>query len=188
MQLTTPRLLLREYRADDWRTVWAYQSDPRYLRYYDWTVRTESDVQDFVQRLIDWRGADPRIKFQFAVVLQEENRLIGSCGIRKEIEDARQADIGYELDPPYWGRGYATEAARALLAFGFRELRLHRIWARCVAENIASAQVMERLGMRLEGHLRENDWFKDRWWDTLVYGILEHEWNDNKNKEKTNDS
>ena len=83
--------------------------------------------------------------------------------------------ICYELDPRYWGCGYATEAARALLAFGFKELGLHRIWARCIAENVAS-RVLEKISIRQEGRLREKEWMKGRWWDTLLYTILEHEW------------
>ncbi len=91
---------------------------------------------------------------------------------------ATEADIGYELAGAQWGQGYATEAARALVHFGFTRLRVHRIWAACVAENSASAHVMEKLGMQLEGRQREKEYFKGRWWDTLVYSILEQEWAD----------
>lgn len=63
-----------------------------------------------------------------------------------------------------------------MLAFGFAELRLHRIHANCVAENTASAHVLEKIGMRHEGTLRDNEWMKDRWWDTLLYAILDRDW------------
>ena len=62
------------------------------------------------------------------------------------------------------------------MVFGFGELKLHRLWATCLADNTASARVLEKLGMQLEGRLRENEWFKGRWWDTLHYAILEQEW------------
>ena len=176
MKLTTDRLLLREFAGDDWPAVLAYQSDPLYLRYYSWTQRTAKDVQAFVRRFIDWQGEEPRKNFQFAVILRAKGRLIGSCGIRIGQGNGRKADLGYEIAPRYWGQGYATEAARAVVAFGFGDLRLHRIWASCLAENVASARVLEKLGMRREATLRENQWMKGRWWDTLVYGILEHEW------------
>ena len=84
--------------------------------------------------------------------------------------------MGYWIARSFWGRGYATEAASAFLAFGFRELGLHRIWAWCIAENLASARVLEKIGMRQEGHLRQNEWMKGRWWDTLLYAILETEY------------
>jgi RimJ/RimL family protein N-acetyltransferase len=120
--------------------------------------------------------AVPRIKFQLACTLKTNGQLIGNCGIRLESAEARQADIGYELDQNYWGQGYATEAARAVVEYGFSQLRVHRVWASCVADNLGSAHVLEKLGMRLEGRLRDNEYFKGRWWDTLVYAILDYEW------------
>ncbi len=176
MILTTARLLLREFREGDWQTVLEYQRDPLYLRYNPWTHRTEVDARNFVRLFIAWQEEQPRTKFQFAIILKEQARLIGNCGIRMRSLDAHEADIGYELDSSYWGQGYATEAARALLAFGFGELRLHRIWAYCIAENVASARVLQKIGMQREGRLREKEWMKSRWWDTLVYAILDHEW------------
>jgi ribosomal-protein-alanine N-acetyltransferase len=176
VELVTGRLVLREFREDDWPDVLAYQSDPRYLRYYHWTERTREDVVEFVHMFIAQQQEQPRTKFQFAVVLKSDLQLIGNCGIRMESPDAREADIGYELAPPHWGCGYATEAARAIVHFGFTELGLHRIWARCIADNVASARVLEKLGMRLEGRLRENENFKGRWWDTLLFAILDFEW------------
>ena len=176
MKLSTERLVLREFNETDWADVLAYQSDPRYLRYYHWTERTPKDAQAFVQMFITQQQEHPRTKFQLAVVLKSDNQLIGNCGIRMESPDAHDADIGYELAPQHWGCGYATEAARAILAFGFTELHLHRIWSRCMADNVGSARVLEKIGMRLEGRLRENEYFKDRWWDTLLFAILDSEW------------
>lgn len=176
MNLTTDRLLLREFVENDWRAVHAYQSDPRYLRFYAWEERTEADVRSFVQMFIGFQQETPRRKFQLAIVLPETGQLIGNCGIRVRDPMARAADIGYELDPRYWGNGYATEVARAMLDFGFGPLGLHRIAADCLTENAASAHVLEKIGMRREGHLRDNVWMKDRWWDSYLYAILDHEW------------
>ena len=158
MILVTDRLLLREFVEKDWRAVLAYQSDRRYQKYYRQTHRTAEQVRDFVHGFIEWQGERPRTKY------------------RVESADFRRANIGYEIAPAYWAKGYATEAARAILAFGFGELRLHRIWAHCVAENAASYRVLEKVGMRREGRLREKEWMKGRWWDILVYGILDYEW------------
>jgi [ribosomal protein S5]-alanine N-acetyltransferase len=176
MFLPTRRLLLREFKENDWQAVLAYQSDPLYLRYTPWYHRTELDVRSFVHMFMDWGEEQPRYKFQFAITLPPDGRLIGNCGIRMPSPHAWEAEIGYELDSHYWGNGYATEAALALLAFGFRDLKLHRIYAYCVAENTASARVLERIGMTSEGRQRETEWMKDRWWDRLSYAILEREW------------
>ena len=176
MILMTKRLVLREFEEEDWPAVLAYQSDSLYLRYYHWTPRREQDVREFVRMFIAHREEEPRPKFQLAITLASDGQLIGNCGIRMKTTGAREADIGYELNPRYWGSGYATEAASELLAFGFRALELHRIWAWCIAENAASARVLEKIGMRQEGRLREQERMQGRWWDTLLYAMLEREW------------
>jgi RimJ/RimL family protein N-acetyltransferase len=176
MELHTPRLLLREFVIADWPAVLAYQRDPRYLQYYEWTDRTPGDAQRFVQLFLEQQEEQPRRKFQLAVMLKEDGQLIGNCGIRKSANTSHEAEIGYEIAPAHWGHGYATEAARAIVQFGFAELKVHRIGAWCIAENVASARVLEKTGLQLEGRLRDKEYFKGRWWDTLIYGILEHEW------------
>jgi len=176
MILTTERLVLREFVEDDWVAVLGYQQNPLYLRYYEWTDRTSDDAREFVRMFLAQQQEVPRLKFQLASTLKADGQLIGNCGIRLRAADAREAEIGYELDPLYWGQGYATEAARAMVQFGFSELRLHRVWSRCIADNTGSARVLERIGMRQEGRLRETEYFKGRWWDVLLYGVLQHEW------------
>jgi ribosomal-protein-alanine N-acetyltransferase len=180
MELTTERLILREFKENDWPDLLAYQADPLYLRYYEWTERTPIAVQEFVQMFLDQQREQPRTKFQLAVTLKPDHQLIGTCGIRTESADVHEGDIGYELSPQHWGQGYATEAARAIVEFGFTELRLHRIWSWCIADNVGSARVLEKLGMQLEGRLRDKEYFKGRWWDTLLFAILDHEWREQR--------
>ena len=169
MVLQTPRLILREFAAGDWPAVLAYQSDPRYLRYYAWEGRTPEAVQAFVQMFLDHQRETPRLRYQLAVTLRETGELIGNCGIRLATSETHEAEIGYEPAPDHWGRGYATEAVAAILRFGFDELRVHRITAWLVAENVASARVVEKNGLRLEGRLRDKEVFKGRYWDVLLY-------------------
>jgi len=176
MKLETERLILRDFVKEDWGRVLEYQSDPLYLRYYEWTERTPEAVQNFVGWFLDHQQQMPRFKFQLAVTLKSNNQLIGNCGIRMDHANAFQADIGYELDPNRWNHGYATEAAHAIVDFGFSTFGLHRVWSWCVADNLASAHVLEKLGMKLEGRLREKAYFKGRGWDALIYAILANEW------------
>jgi ribosomal-protein-alanine N-acetyltransferase len=176
MELITERLILREFVGDDWEALFAYRSDARYQEYYPMVGHTPKEAQEFVNRQIARQSEQPRTKFQLVVELKAEHRLIGNCGIRRDSPQATQADIGYELDPQYWGQGYATEAARAMLEFGFVHLKMHRIWAECIADNDRSRRVLEKLGMRQEARLREVEFFKGRWWDRLIYAILEDEW------------
>ena len=176
MPITTERLILREFGADDWRAVLDYQRDPLYLRFYPWEDRSEADARAFVEMFREWQSEVPRRRFQLAIILREDGRLIGNCGIRRKPDNDWEADLGYELSPQYWGHGYATEAARAMVDFGFRQLDLQRISSWCIADNVASARVLERLGFVQEGRLRRNEFFKGRWWDTLLYALLAEEW------------
>lgn len=176
MILTTDRLILRDFLENDWEALFAYQQDPLYLRFNEWASRTPEDVREFVQIFLNHQKQDPRFKFQLAILLKSTGQLIGNCGVRKDSPEAREGDIGYELDSKYWGNGYATEAARAIMKFGFSQLGLRRITAWCVADNIASAHVLEKLGMRQERRLRDYQYFKGRWWDTLQYAIRYEEW------------
>ncbi|MGE5134935.1 MAG: GNAT family N-acetyltransferase, partial [Gemmatimonadota bacterium] len=88
----------------------------------------------------------------------------------------RQCEIGFTIAPEYQGRGYATEATRLLAGYLFAERGKHRVSARCDPRNTASAAVLARLGMRLEGHLRESTWAKGEWTDDLLYAVLDREW------------
>jgi [ribosomal protein S5]-alanine N-acetyltransferase len=126
----------------------AYHRDPRYLYFYPWTNRTEAQVRDFVEMFVQQQAEQPRRKFQFAITFPNDDRVIGNCGIRCKPENNWEADIGYEMAPEHWSRGYATEAALAMVNFGFQTLKLHRISAWCIAANTASARVLEKVGMQ----------------------------------------
>src|SRR2546430_15005083 len=119
MQLSTHRLLLREFVEGDWEAVLAYQSDPLYLRYNPWTERTEADGRAFVGRFLANQQEQPRTRFQLAIVVKAEGRLIGNCGVRENDPELREGNIGYELNSRDWGQGYATEAARHVARLGF---------------------------------------------------------------------
>ena len=176
MLLKTGRLILREIDVSDWQPVFAYQSDPRYRRYYPWITDVRQDVQRLVNAFIHWQQEQPRYRFQLAITLRVDHYLIGTCGIRATKVNMQEAELGYELHPDYWGHGYATEAARAMLTFGFGTLHLKRVWAQCLAENEASVRLLEQLGMRQEQHLSKHTWMQKRWWDTVVYAISKAQW------------
>ncbi len=173
MQITTERLLIRDLLMEDWVDIHVYASDPEVARYMIWGPNSEEETKEFIQRVIQMQQQDPRIDFECAVVLKETGKLIGGCGLR---QDGKQGEIGYCLNPEYWRKGYASEAAAAMIEFGFKELGLHRIYATCRPDNVGSAKVLEKVGMRREGHLREHMWHKGNWHDSLLYSILEHEW------------
>ncbi|GAA3832778.1 GNAT family N-acetyltransferase [Nocardioides panacisoli] len=111
-----------------------------------------------------------------AVVLAETGRLIGDLVLFWHSERHGNGEIGYVINPDFHGHGYATEAARALLGLAFDGLGLRRVTARIDADNLASANVLGKLGMRQEAVLVENEWFKGRWGTEIDFALLAREW------------
>jgi ribosomal-protein-alanine N-acetyltransferase len=174
--IRTERLLLREFRQSDFDDVHAYATQSEVVRYMDWGPNTLEDTQAFLDRSLDAQSRWPRGDVNLAVEHLADGRVIGA--IRLGVNDKpyeHSADIGYSLNRDYWRQGIATEAARAMADVAFRVLRLHRVWAWCDVRNAGSYGVMEKLGMRREGVLRENVWVKDEWRTTYLYAILAHE-------------
>ena len=172
MQLETHRLLIREFAPGDETDVHEYASDAQVVRFMPWGPNTMAQTREFhAKKLAPHPG--PRVEYELAIVLKAERKLVGGVGMRIKNVAQREADIGYVLNRRYWNQGIITEAARAMLDFGFGELKLHRIWATCHAQNTASARVMQKLGMQYEGRLRQNVLEKGQWRDTLLYAVLE---------------
>ena len=178
--LTTDRLILREFTRSDWKAVHEYASDPDVVRYMTWGPNSKEDSHFFIQRVISYQEENPRRNHEFAVILKAEDRLIGSCGLYVSNPDHQEAWIGYCFNRHFWGKGYATEAIKALLEFGFSKLGLHRIFATTQPDNVASAHVLGKVGMRREGHLRQHLCVKGKWRDSFLYAVLDGQWKTGK--------
>jgi ribosomal-protein-alanine N-acetyltransferase len=174
--IETERLVLRDLEEADWKAVHSYASDPEVVRFMSWGPDTEEEDRAFVARAVAGQREQPRRNFTLAIVLRKEDTLIGSCSIHVSDLANREGWIGYVLDRRHWGKGFATETARALLSFGFGQLGLHRIFATCDPENVASAHVLEKVSMKREGCMREHKWARGRWRDSYLYAILDREW------------
>lgn len=173
--LTTERLILREFRTDDFEAVHAYGSDIETVEFLPWGPNTEQDTRDFIERTMESAAAEPRNEYTLAVVRRAGDRLIGGIGISANDLNGGVAMLGYCLHKEAWGSGFATEAGRAMIDFGFDVLHLHRIWAGVAPGNVASERVLQKLGMTREGRLREDMQVRGKWLDTLVYAVLEQE-------------
>jgi aminoglycoside 6'-N-acetyltransferase len=159
----------------------AYRSVPEVARYQSWdTPFPVAAAEKAIGEMLASHPDTPGEWFQFAAVLRDGGpdggELIGDCAACPDEEDPRQAEIGFTIAPAFQGRGYATEAAGLLLGYLFGARGKHRVTATCDARNLASAAVLERLGLRREGHLRESAWAKGEWTDDLVYAMLRREW------------
>ena len=111
----------------------------------------------------------------FAIALRETDDVIGGISLF-ESEQHRRAALGYWVAIELWGRGYATEAVRAVVDYGFRGLALNRVYAECHGDNPASRRVLEKAGMTFEGRLRRHSFRVDRFADKLLFGVLRDEW------------
>lgn len=169
--LPTDRLILRPLTLEDAEDVYAYASDPMVARWVLWHQHSSlSDSVMYVKSVLrKYANGDCA---EWGLELKESGRVIGTCGFVNLDTEHRRAEIGYALGQPYWGRGLATEAARATVSFGFRQLNLNRIEARCATLNTPSELVMARIGMRYEGTLRQQLFVKGRFADMKLYAIL----------------
>jgi RimJ/RimL family protein N-acetyltransferase len=175
--LRTERLLLRPFDDDDLDAVYETHSRGDITRYLYWEPRTRDEALEMVERrkletAIEAEGDGLHLVAQ----LHDSPAMVGHVSLQWVSQEHRQGEIGFVLHPDHHGRGYATEASAVVLRLGFEGLDLHRIVGRCDGRNIASTRVMERLGMRREAHLRENEFIKGEWTDELVYAILADEW------------
>jgi RimJ/RimL family protein N-acetyltransferase len=171
MILRTNRLILREFHNNDCQMTLDYQLHPHFSNYYPWNTRTFTDVSTLIDQFIRWSKELPRTKFQLAIILNQENKLIGNCGVRKEKPDSDEAEFGCELDPSYWHQGYASEAGRTLLDFGFKTLGLRKIFLICVAENQGAVRLANSLNMKRDENWKEEKWMKNRSWEMRKYFI-----------------
>ncbi len=175
-RLSSPRLILRRFQASDLPAFCQYRSDPAIARYQSWTTFTPEDGQRFFASQAPLHPDMPGTWFQLALELAETGEMVGDCVLHTPADPPGQVEIGFTLAPAHHGKGFATEAVRCLLDYVFRVLDKHRAIAVTDARNTAAAGVLERVGMRREGHFLENVWFKGQWGDEYLYAILAREW------------
>jgi RimJ/RimL family protein N-acetyltransferase len=173
--IETERLLLRRFMQDDWQDLHEYLSQEEVVKFEPYDVFTQDASRDEAAR----RSNDYRY---WAVCLKACGKLVGNVYISKQ--DFGTWELGYVFNKSYQKKGYATEAARALMDDAFRNKNARRIIAMCNPLNERSWKLLERLGFRREGHLIKNIYFKKDensgpiWADTYEYAILSEEWHD----------
>lgn len=175
----SPRLIIREFNMDDVDAIYEYCGNAENTYYMDWGPESYEGVRTFINNKLAEQIISPRRNFDCAICLKETGRLIGSCGITLD-EKRLQADLGYILHRDFHGKGYASEAAGAMLRFGFMNLNLHRIFARCDSQNLASEGVMKKIGMRKEAEFKSACYThvggREQWRSEKVYAMLQKEY------------
>jgi RimJ/RimL family protein N-acetyltransferase len=175
--IETERLILRPFVADDFDAVFDMQSRPEVVRYLYWDVRTETEVHTSLEKKITSTAIHSEGDILFlAAVLKDTGQLVADVVLSLVSSEHQHGEVGYTVHPDHQRRGYATEATRELLRVAFEDLKLHRVTGHLDARNVASARVLEKLGMRREAHMVENEWVKGEWQSGIVYAMLDREW------------
>ncbi len=167
--------MLRPFEPSDYGPLCRIHGDTEVARWLLWEAREPAAVRVSLDRKLQETSlaADGDV---LSVAIERDGELIGDCVLVLTSVPNQTGEIGYTLDPIHQGRGYATEAAHALLHIAFGEIGLHRVIGRIEPRNVASAGVLERIGMRREAHLVENEFIKGEWQSEAVYAMLLREW------------
>ena len=169
MELVTERLRIREFVLQDHAAIHRYAGDPEVTRYMDWGPNDLRATDVFLSEAGRSAADYPRTRYALAVVRRDSAELIGSVELQISSDDHGRGVLGYVLTRHHWGNGYATEAAAALLRYGFDELGLRTISATCDPANTASAAVLKKIGMRREGYLHHSVYARKQWRDRLLF-------------------
>lgn len=176
LPLPATRVTLRRFTEADIPAFLGYRNDPEVARYQSWECCSLEEAKALFAGQKDREPGAPGPWYQIAIADRETDALLGDCALKVHEEDPRQATLGITLSRGQQGRGIGMEALSCLLDHLFTRLGLHRVTAGTDPENVPAWTLLERLGMRREGHAVRSLWFKGRWADDFLYAILREEW------------
>ena len=172
--IETDRLTIRVLESKDKESFFAYRRLPEVCLYQFWKPLSINEVENFIKKNSTTIPNTKNTWLQLAICLRND-KLIGDMGIHF-LEDDAQVEIGYTLSPGYQGKGYALEAAKAVVDYLFVTLKKHRISASVDPENLKSINLLKKLGFRQEGYFKKSLLIHGEWCDDLIFALLEGEW------------
>lgn len=179
MELIGEKIILREVKESDFDFLYKLDSHPLVYKYEENSAPTKDKIVERYSKRIEKMKVNVDKYLTFIICINNlEKTPIGNIDINLNWELIREWELGYELYPEYWGKGYAYEASKLVMGYVFENLNAHKIVAFCNGNNTKSFKLMERLGMKKEAQERECRFLNNEWNDALMYGILEREWND----------
>ncbi len=177
--LETERLILRELRLDDAEDMFAYAKDAEIAAFGLWLpqVTLQENIDDLRETL---EGYAAGTALDWAVEHRADRKMIGRINLGGYHPRDRRADLGHAYNRDYWGKGYATEAARTVVAFAFDTFELNRVGAAVLPDNMGSIRVLEKLGFQKEGVRRHYTTLRGQPEDLWSYSVLAREWREHK--------
>ncbi len=172
--ITSKRLVFRKMLPSDDEDMFEYAQNPAVTRYLLWEPHISKKFTRSYLRFIQSQYSAGTF-FDWALTLAENGKMIGTCGFSYIDKENNSAEVGYVLNPSYWGRGIASEALFRVMEFGFIELDLNRIYVRIMEGNTASERVAVRCGMRHEATLRKSMFIKNEYRTIKIYALLREE-------------
>ncbi len=171
MIIKTERLIIRDFKHEDWPAVHKYAKQEEILRYEPWGPNTEEQTIAFIEKAISDSQIIPRTIFEFAITLANTRVLIGSCSFRVKRYKQDEVNIGYIINPEYWNQGYATEAASRLISCVIKRGDIKTISAICDEYNVTSQRVLAKSGFIKTAEKRRDLKFKNRTSKTFYYEV-----------------
>jgi RimJ/RimL family protein N-acetyltransferase len=174
IRIVGDHVVLREFTRDDVDDVLAIIGDDAVTTWLSFDSRDRAQAVAMIEGTINRAQQEPRTEFYLGVTKRDDDSVIGFARIG--LSGVQAGKLGYAIAAKEWGRGYATDAARALVTYGFKELGLHRVTAAIGPDNVASIAVVQQLGFTREGVLRDHVFTNGQWRDSVLFSVLAHEW------------
>lgn len=174
-EILTERLLLRKMSRKDAFDMYEYSRNPEVTKYLTWDIHPSLEFTRNYLKYIEKQYKERKF-YDWALVLRDNNKMIGTVGYTRFDIPSSSAEVGYVLNPDYWGMGLAAEALKAVIKFSFENLSLNRVEARYMSDNYSSRRVMEKCGMIYEGMARESMFVKNKYISVGTYSILRKEY------------
>ena len=171
INISSDRLLIKKFTEADIQHNVKHEMDPELMRYIRDPISLEETTKKTKKCAEGWNG-DEGDWTLFSVRLKGSNQYIGMVCFKYESIESDTVEIGWRLGHEYHGKGYATEAAQRVLDFIIDKIKPHKVVAYCIAENTASSNIMTKLGMEQEGHLRQCWKLRGNWQDSVIFGII----------------
>jgi len=173
-RIETERLILRRITLKDRFDIKEFYSDEEVMKYYG--IYTVEDIEIIESMILDYENGFRTNSFvRWGIELKCEGKIIGTCGFHNWMRKFSRCEMGYEMNKKYWNNGYMSEALAGIIDYAFGGMDINRIEAQTYPENIASYSVLEKLGFKREGLLREYAYFREKFQDLYMYSLLKSE-------------